>query len=118
MKATELRINNWFKEDMTEGGYAKITAEQILDLYDDPLDDFYQPIPLTEEWLFKFGFETNYPKVKDKFYSLNRFMINSFNFGNGFRLNTGGAIEYNSIKYVHHLQNLYFALTSLELEIK
>ena len=57
MRAEELRIGNWFKEDTLEPKYAQITAEQILDLYDDPLDDFYQPIPITEDWLLKFGFE-------------------------------------------------------------
>jgi hypothetical protein len=118
MKASELRIGNWFNEDMTTGSYSQITAEQILDLYDDPLDDFYQPIPLTEEWLLKFGLEF----VTDTWY-LKGFAIwetecgdekGNTEIGYFYELREVGMMD-RHIKYVHELQNVYFALTREEL---
>ena len=115
MKASELRIGNWFKEDILEQTFAQITAEQILDFYDDPLDDFYKPIPLTEEWLLKFGFDlinNEYHQSRNHelklYWTVNKNkMIPEFNEK---RFVTG-----YDFKYVHQLQNLYFALTGQEL---
>jgi hypothetical protein len=104
MKASELRIGNWFKEDILEQTFAQITAEQILDFYDDPLDDFYKPIPLTEEWLFKFGFERKY----DTCFQYKDFILND----KFIMMDIDITIQ---LKYVHELQNLYFALTREEL---
>ena len=131
MKASELRIGNWFKEDILEQTFAQITAEQILDFYDDPLDDFYKPIPLTEEWLLKLRFDKlreyndgeniiiEYGKsiiVGDNShieklvitFPFNHCEIGSYRSEDAYILNT-------TINYVHQLQNLYFALTREEL---
>ena len=61
MKANELRIGNWIvlvKEDI------KQTRDYQLDAYDiykasefGDITECLLPIPLTEEWLIKFGFE-------------------------------------------------------------
>ena len=59
MKAQELRIGNYYLQDCLGGDISQITAEDILELYDYPLEDYFKPIPLTEEWLLKFGFEKN-----------------------------------------------------------
>ena len=75
------------------------------------------PIPLTEEWLIKFGFEAN--KSNYLKYSLIK---------NGFAIEfevpengdiEGGFLERIGVEmyYVHQLQNLYHALTGEELEI-
>jgi hypothetical protein len=100
-----------------------------------PLKDF-EPIPLTEEWLLKFGF-----KVKDRKSHLNTdiFYIPTFEidyclFYADFRLDYGLYVEYTDspmpeddeklypitfgIKYVHHIQNLIYSLTGEELTIK
>jgi hypothetical protein len=114
MKASELRIGNWFKEDMTLGGFSQITAEQILDLYDDPLDDFYQPIPLTEDWLLKFGFESDGIEWWNGVLSLGIYK-------DGLYYCPTEDIHYRlgkEFKYVHQLQNLHHALTDEELIIK
>lgn len=113
MKAQELRIGNYYLQDCLGGEISQIKAKDILELYDDPLEDYYKPILLTEEWLLKFGFEKkgiNRPKwtfwkidlVEDKkgIYSFDESRI------------------YIDIQYVHQLQNLYFALTGEELTIK
>jgi hypothetical protein len=68
------------------------------------------PIPITEEWLVRFGFEheeTEYSNFQNK---------------DGVRLFFhNGVWNYSSlntvIKSVHQLQNLYFALTGEELTL-
>ena len=70
------------------------------------------PIPLTEEWLLKFGFK-RFPwglvagnlLFKDNLKCTEL----TFEVGNGFRV---------EIKYVHQLQNLYFCLCGKELTLK
>lgn len=73
------------------------------------------PIPLTEEWLIKFGFYKNeYGYWK--------------NLGHGFNFHVlfiGGEFSFcvssigeTKLKHVHQLQNLYFSLVGEELEIK
>jgi len=112
MKASELRINNWYYGDALGGGYEQITAKEILDFFDDPLDDYYQPIPLTEEWLLKFGFvakNEGYLCSNKKVYLSDDFYYYCLYF------DCEDVIE---IKYVHSLQNLYFALTGEELKIE
>jgi hypothetical protein len=70
--------------------------------------------PLTELWLLKFGFKHFTESWYEKGFL-------SISIEHGVELND----EYNStiklpyeIQYVHQLQNLYFALTGKELEIK
>jgi hypothetical protein len=116
MKASELRIGNWFKEDILEQTFAQITAEQILDFYDDPLDDFYKPIPLTKEWLLKFEFKkkhSNYIiEAGDYFHSVKK---DGEEWIYSYDESDACCYELRSIKYVHQLQNLYFALNDKEL---
>lgn len=129
MKANELRVGNYLQ---IEGKCYEFELSDFHSLYQDKIDfgkiDLYpfEPIPLTEEWLIKFGFESIY-ETKDEF----RFTDNK----EGFRLelseyfkNDGRAVFYYNkpyknenhtciayCKYVHQLQNLYFALTGDEL---
>jgi hypothetical protein len=77
----------------------------------------YEPIPLTEEWLLKFGFEEFGLSIRvdvnrgDElcFYTQEK-RLRYQTKGSGF------TRDYN-ILYVHQLQNLYFALTGQELKI-
>ena len=68
------------------------------------------PIPLTEEWLLKFGFEW---KIQHQGFYNGRFKIDE-KYKEGYRLYFGG--EKIDVKHVHQLQNLYFALTGEELK--
>ena len=78
-----------------------------------------EPIPLTEEWLVKFGFvahehyEGNYNIISN---SKQRFLIRTRTDVVQIRLN-GRPIINKMPEYVHQLQNLYFALTGEELTI-
>ena len=128
MKATELRVNNLV---LTGGNEQYVVSIDIDDPQDPRINDCqeiaYQPIPLTEEWLVKFGFEPN---------EMERFGI-----GDGSKeIRIGGEnsvliicvkskwcavmdddFESCNIKFpdnVHQLQNLYHALTGEELTTK
>ena len=80
--------------------------------------EFIKPIPLTEEWLIKFGFE---PELKNKD-SINGEFIVYWKYPFVFNTNHGWWLYSKQLKiqpeYVHQLQNLYFALTGEELTIK
>lgn len=136
MKALELRIGNWLtggaetaiKGDFQVEGWhinAMVAFEKTAKRFVD-----WQPIPLTEEWLKKFGFtkqgELNYTRYWHK----NPDAL--FSFGNYARSNDDpeskptlkarckdgqtNQVSIASLKYVHQLQNLYFALTGEELK--
>lgn len=75
----------------------------------------FEPIPLTPEWLERFGFEVygsepywKYADGINGMFKNNRFRL--------FTFQTHG--DYVPVDYVHQLQNLYFALTGQELELK
>ena len=122
MKAQELRIGNWFRGDDTSQGHHQITAYEIFDFHTDPLDDYYQPIPLTEEWLLKFGEikapnSTIYCGDQDTESYVWKVNLKEHYVYEGIDAMCN-IISWQPIKYVHQLQNLYFALTGEELTIK
>lgn len=132
MKANELRIGNIVHFDMNdprednepEQGYINhvISAN---DLNNESITRL-TPIPLTEEWLLKFGFKYSKEEIAcfiKHYYTLNDVQIKieqwkkDMSFDESYSL----YMDYgyiNSVKYVHQLQNIYFALTGEELELK
>lgn len=131
MDAKELRIGNYFNGDTEEDvTVVKTTPKHIEDLYNDPLDDYYKPIPLTEEWLVKFGFEIEdrgswfeskhyLIDVSESTIYLRKCCYDGYYFG--FDIDHLKNLEFHDVRnllYVNQLQNLYFALTGQELEIK
>lgn len=82
------------------------------------------PIPLTEEWLAKFGFKRHDEEDCNGYLayrpSTAHFSVRLFiNYtGHVCAHYSGTAISTNHPQYVHQLQNLYFALTGEELTIK
>lgn len=135
----ELRIGNWVQ--YKDGDVSVIEAMPSKDvvcisgLTDSSINGIYelrflQPIKLTEEWLIKFGFEKDeneftLPKFKGfikSYYDICVRCSKDFcdlvlteNLGNN---ETYSIILPQKLKYIHQLQNLYFALTGLELELK
>lgn len=71
-----------------------------------------QPIPITEDWLLKFGFNT-FASDDDKWWRKGMVEFQDFEDGE-FQYNETAVV----FKHVHQLQNLYFALTQTELTIK
>jgi len=141
IKENELRIGNWI---IDRGGKEwqidhwetmnKVSAKPQTMMCDGFLMethpyteyvDYLYPIPLTEEWLIKFGFI----KVGSEWKLFPCFEVQIIVFNED---NYNGVMFYtrtihtnytpiycgNYINYVHQLQNLYFALTNQELEIK
>lgn len=105
MKANELRIGNYVI-DTEDGNVMQISSGGVINS-----SHLMNPIPLTEEWVIKFGFAKFLSGIKgtdlkdeyEKDVVRISHWLGSFHFKN---------IE---IKYVHSLQNLYFALTGQEL---
>lgn len=129
LKANELRLGNWVNSKIKgctriKEGYVQLLEEQLYYLFD--VDDDWEridPIPLTEEWLVKFGFD------KDEEYDEGGLVDYRFILMNGSLefvsfWNSEDLMVINQpqtgvdIEHVHQLQNLYFALTSQELTIK
>jgi hypothetical protein len=81
------------------------------------IDEYIQPILLTEEWLVKFGFEEigvihkkGWLNIWHSSYA-EKYQIRIYKVGDDVEKSI-------NIEYVHQLQNLYFALTGKELSIK
>jgi len=121
MKASELRIGNYVNDrfnaevtvcDITHGGinlnygYPTISIDELI------------PIPLTEEWLLKFDFTRHHADYSNGVIYIKNVPDNTeFEWGvYPNELGSGFQIKNRKLlKYVHQLQNLYFALTGEEL---
>jgi hypothetical protein len=107
MKTNELRIGN-YALGASRGDTIKVTAELMLSLEKGLLS--LGAIPTTEKWLVKFGFEgTKFLIGKGNFiYSIENCTLTWF----------GIALMPTLWDEVHNFQNLYFALTGEELQLK
>ena len=110
MKATELRIGNLVQ--YTLFGIMPIRNGYDIDSF---IENAGQPIPLTDEWLLKFGAENIYHQR----YSLPDGTIvilnQNPNESHAVQLN-GEIVTYKT--YVHEIQNFYFDLNGVELNVK
>jgi len=114
MTANELRIGNWVYNHA--GRPAQVTR------IEETKTPLCQPIPLTEEWLLKFGWIWN-----EDCNSYEKYPNGDVRMNLQFRDVSGSYVMFNyilkamiadKIYYVHQLQNLYFALTNEELTIQ
>lgn len=79
----------------------------------------YEPIPLTEEWLIKLGFEKltdSNDGFKNTTYTYTK-GISFIVYFDGIRLSTNFWMG-NEKHYVHQLQNLFYVLSGKELKLK
>lgn len=131
LKASELRLNNFIQNGVNKtvevvAGIEKTNIVMTNFSAGGP-DYYWEGIPLTEEWLERFGFE----KIQDGFFE--RFELKYWNniktIEHTFSISLENFTDYNMaiwlegntnvhIYTVHRLQNLYFALTGKELELK
>jgi hypothetical protein len=126
MKANELRIGNYYHyhiidefDDPTEYDIVCQTDAEDLDILSNEEDPDYRPIPLTEEWLLKFGFIKSKLEGYDVHFKYSHHLLHSSItalYNADFSLLLDNVAR--GIKYVHQLQNLYFALTGEELTMK
>ena len=140
MKAQELRIGNLVTIDKLMQESLHDSCEVIMkedyipvvsvakdecnllidgDEFDFDIKDIL-PIPLTEEWLTKFGFLKNYSNSYTSYKLSSRGFTIEYEFRNGENVINAAMLECVGldIDYVHQLQNLFFALTGEELEGK
>ncbi len=126
MEAKDLRVTNLIYNDRIVNAVILIGFDSVELITPQGNNitarlDLVKPIQLTEEWLIKFGIN----KYSDNHYILeilNRGRLHfytekdkvSVEIGN----KSGYSFGYPKIKYLHELQNLYFALTGQELEYK
>jgi len=118
MKATELRIGNFVLG--TFDTPATIESDDFERLEEEK--NYCRPVPITEGWLFKLGFKRDENKP---FYYIKIEEYNIELTANAFSNHEDGEyyvsiVAYNNKctfkkRYVHQLQNLYFALTDKEL---
>jgi hypothetical protein len=123
MNANELRIGNYVYDDSGE-------IVQVEQINSDKIHKWITvskggliyssniyPIPLTKEWFLKLGLLPVWYGYED--IEHREFEISTENEG-VYRLsvNSNEYVIGEPIEFVHQLQNLYFALTGEELEIK
>ncbi|MGE8528494.1 hypothetical protein [Chryseobacterium rhizosphaerae] len=118
----ELRIGN-FVHSPYDGHVIKINpADIFLMANGHHREARFEPIELTEEWLLKFGLETDnevdeIDGVMFKLYHLEDYIIEYWIRDNKFKFTDDCALEV-FVSSVHQLQNLNLALTGEELTIK
>ena len=121
MISTELRIGNLVEWNNEIGIISQLfEMEVVFKCGESDLYTALKPIPLTEEWLLKFGFNKQGNTI---YKELNGFEFGTINTNRSkprFYLQTQGSTSNITlpIKFVHQLQNLYFALTGEELILK
>lgn len=144
MKATELRIDNWV---IFEGQFHTITNIRRAGEVSVRLNDGHfpsvktgvtkiSPIPITGEWLERFGFELYDYDVDEEIdveehetgiYEDYRLLVDGREYYYACHIHSDQTIQFTmkttwadymmlaQIQYVHQLQNLYFALQGVEL---
>jgi len=129
MKSTELRLGNLIDamfaqfltginqewRPITIGAIREDSITTAVGESIDWDDKYLRPIPLTEEWLFKFGFDKNGVN-----YSIQGMPIweHVTTKELHYRIYDTSKDKAIVLEHVHQLQNLYFSLTNEELAIK
>lgn len=122
MKATELRIGNWISDrNMFEMEVSAVFKDEVYLDFEGNEGDVWevsegdlQPIPLTEEWLLKFGFK----QCENYYWYRKGNVFTNMMVANLCDTEDEEGFFVPNINTVHSLQNLYFALTGEELTIK
>lgn len=125
MNIKELRLGNSVNCRVGDKMIVKPVSPTMLNHFDRFID--LKPIPLTEEWLLKFGFEIT-TDPENIHYKLS--LIGEFNESFVVNRKVGFDVFYvphkdcndylcftTQIKSIHQLQNLFFALVGEELTI-
>ena len=120
ISAKDLRLGNWV--------YSSVYGKDMQIVFSAQIDVIWDGIPLSEEWLLKFGFEKaeigysislseneicHRPKFNLRWITSEFFTHNPIK-KPFIRIDNTGT----DIFYVHSFQNYFFALTGEELKIK
>jgi hypothetical protein len=114
MEAKELRIGNWvYTGKLVVKSYSPSGLCNLMRNIEDEDSDI-TPIPLTEEWLLKFGFKKG--TIENDNWAFTVFFYDIWRVIYKEKKGYGSADVYlENFWSVHQLQNLYFALTNKEL---
>lgn len=131
INANELRVGNfiWAEDDFlfmtTEAEILSIDGREVFwksvkdvnkDYTQEDLLVNIEGIPLAEDWLLKLGFKKDYDGCPTLLIGMQRFQCSRSEFiWQQTPMNDWSVF---GIKYVHQLQNLFFALTGEELTVK
>jgi len=98
-------------KDFREGNLIKINGVNkkvtITLLYEGGISEFCEFIPITKQWIVDFGLDEKWFRRPLMFHNIYK----------GYNIISNGHLI-ATIYYVHQLQNLFFALTGTELELK
>lgn len=120
LEVKDLRVTNFIESDGVEMPVAMIgfDAVQLFTTQGNLIQarlDLIKPIELTPDWLDKFGFDCPAHSFIGSIFHLTEWDSCPLNWAVTFNINN--AVIVKKLKYVHELQNLYFALTGEELLI-
>lgn len=145
MKASDIRIGNWVTTDLFPElpkeknpykefqivamniGFDNSSVFSDVNYYPKSVSlEKLKPIPLTPEWLERFGFNSElWINLNTHYFELIHTKENGVDWFypvyaeiNELSCEMEQQVSLNRIQYVHQLQNLYFALTGDELELK
>jgi hypothetical protein len=127
MQANELRIGNWYNDkrinrDFVVHGVSKHGIDHGDIDYSPTRIQNAMPIPLTEEWMTRFGFKkenTGGAGPQDNWAGMPAYSFEGewlFR-GSPSCLHLVGYFN-TTVRYVHQLQNIYWCLFGKELELK
>jgi hypothetical protein len=130
MEAQDLRVNNYYNS-VKWNQPVRCELSDFRELYircegaeidSEIIAEYFEPILLTEEWLLKFGFEKDEDHIwifpTNTSLRLWGFAWNVQQFSFNVKGVGWDEIITPSIKHIHQLQNLHYALTNKELTIK
>ena len=129
INAAELRIGNWFySKGLNFVCQISEIRQETVSICGKTLKNelasglsysSFDPIPLTEEWLIRFGFEKadwlNSMGISEDICYTNGKI--SLKIKNKVFMVLLGLFKYKEIQYVHRLQNIYFELEDKELTL-
>lgn len=123
MEPSELKVGNWINyspKAWQSPNYIQAKDEDLEKVQKNP--SHYMDIPITEEWLLDLGFEKGHDLFfKDlsqnrtlKFVVARSLSAQEWDFSFVEEENNP-SFRHQTIKYIHQLQNIYFAFTNEEL---
>jgi len=130
MEKNQLRIGNILNYQLEESTLVptRIDWQDLKQLTEDPkgFNLVHKPIPITEEWLLRFGFERmitqedSFLLCLDEVFSLDsKDLIYNIKNNCVYINNSFDILEpLTTIEFVHQMQNIVFVIANKELQIK
>lgn len=117
MDAKELRIGNYVFRQSDKMIVNRTSVYQI-EVVTKQTQHKYDPIPLTEEWLYKFGGISSFTSDPQERQASKKFVFGEIEIHMYNEDLEEFMFETHFIKTVHQFQNLYFLLIGKDLNVK